>query len=88
MTEHCNTSENLMVLAAHRGLSIQLFHMVVLFDPIGDWTGFEGVGDIRTLPTRAFVISLTTSSNEQLGDFLEQDSYTLLSLWITFTTAS
>jgi hypothetical protein len=26
MTEHCNTSENLMVLAAHRALSLQLFH--------------------------------------------------------------
>jgi hypothetical protein len=40
MTECCNASENLMVLAAHRAFSLQLFHMVVSFDPIGDWTGF------------------------------------------------
>jgi hypothetical protein len=26
MAEHCNTSENLMVLAAHGALSLQLFH--------------------------------------------------------------
>jgi hypothetical protein len=56
MTEHCNTQESLMALAAHRALSLQLFHMVFSFDLI--W--FDGDGDIRTLPTRAFVAPLPT----------------------------
>ena len=63
------------------------FTMVASFDPIGDWAGFDRDGDIKTLhPSFCHSITHNASSNQRLDDFLGRDSYTLLSLWITFIT--
>jgi hypothetical protein len=78
-----------MVLAAHRALSLQLFQVVISFDPIG----FDGDGESletseHCLPGFRRPIIHNTSSNERLDDLLGKGSYTLPSLWITFPTAA
>jgi hypothetical protein len=63
--------------------------MVVSFDPIGDWPGFDGDGASNTAyPNFRHPITHNTSSDERLDDSLGKNSYTLLSLWITFVTAT
>jgi hypothetical protein len=69
MTEHCNVSENLMALAAHRALSPQF----VSFDQIqlGDWTGFDGKWRWRHQNTAyPSFRPINSSSNKRLDDLL------------------